>query len=43
MNLIILILVIEFTVLFGFLFFIYRMVKRDIKRYRRQERLPMEA
>lgn len=42
MNRIILILAIEFTVLFSFAFFIYRIVQKDIKRYRRGEYLPLE-
>ena len=38
---IILILSIEFCVFILFLLFIYRLVKKDIKEYRRQEQLPL--
>ena len=37
MNKIILILAIEFTLFLTFAFFIYRLVKKDIKRYRKRE------
>lgn len=37
MNKIILILAVEFCVFLVFVVFIYRMVKKDIKRYRRRE------
>lgn len=37
MNKIILILAVEFSVFLAFAFFIYRLVKKDIKRYRRRE------
>ncbi len=43
MNMIILILSIEFSVFVLFLFFIYRLVKKDIKKYRQQEHLPLHS
>lgn len=38
---IIIILAIEFTILMAFAFFIYSIVKKDVKRYRQQEHLPL--
>jgi hypothetical protein len=40
---IILILSIEFSVFVLFLFFIYRLVKKDIKKYRQKEPLPLHS
>lgn len=41
MNLIIIILAVEFAILGAFIWFIHRMVKKDIERYRRQRHLPL--
>ena len=41
MIVIITILATEFTILAGFIWFIHRMVQKDIKRYRQQEHLIM--
>ena len=44
MNKVFLILAIEFSVFLAFVIFIYRLVKRDIKRYRQHEHMvPAES